>query len=225
MNVLEHKLPNYHDNEPDAQTARDVRGSTRGDLLRTHMPSVVSIFRGMDNPAAPLASVLRRFNTRFKTWRCDQIGFGVEVLGSIWVHGGGTIRIGNNVRLDGRIAPIELHSARHALLELGDEVCIYGGTSIEAVESIQIGCRSVLRPFVKIIDNNFHPLRGDRNHRPPPARVLIEDDVIIGDHAIILPGARVESGARIGARSVISHRVPHGARVSGNPPRIDRIAQ
>jgi len=170
--------------------------------------------------ASAVNEVLDWLRTRLKLWRCRRVGAGARALGSIWVHGAGRTILGANVLLDGRLAPIELHAAAGALIELGDDVTVHGGTSIEAVDSVTVGAGCVLAPFVKIIDNNFHSLRGDRNRRPPSRPVVVEDQVSIGERAIILPGAHLQAGARIAARTVISQRVPRGALVEGNPPRL-----
>ena len=63
---------------------------------------------------------------------------------------------------------------------------------------------------------------GDRSGRPAyeSRPVTIEDDVWIGIGAIILKGTRIGRGARIGAGSVVTHDVPAGATVAGNPARL-----
>ena len=48
----------------------------------------------------------------------------------------------------------------------------------------------------------------------------IGDDVLIGAGAVILPGARIERGAVIGAGSVVSGVVPEYAIVAGAPAKI-----
>ncbi len=61
---------------------------------------------------------------------------------------------------------------------------------------------------------------------PPgsPARVIIEDDVMIGANAVVITGRgrvlRIGRGARIGAGAVITRDVPPGATVVCAPPRV-----
>lgn len=156
--------------------------------------------------------------TRLKLWRCREVGDGVRAVGSIWIHGDGAVILGDNVLLDGRLAPIEIHAWAGAVIALDDNVTVRGGASIEATDSVVVGARSVVGPFVKIIDTHFHPLRGDRHQVPRARKVRIGENVLIESGAIVLPGAHVHAGARIGAGSVISRSVPAGAFVSGNPP-------
>lgn len=163
-------------------------------------------------------STLADWWNRVKLLRCHRVGAGTRVWGRPWVHGQGSVVLGRDVMLDGRQAPIELHASAGGVIEIGDGVVVRGGCSVEATARVSIGKGCVLGPYVKVMDNQFHPLRGDRNMRPPAVEVCIEEDVRIGPHSIVLPGSHVEAGARIGAYSVISRRVPAGAWVAGNPP-------
>jgi acetyltransferase-like isoleucine patch superfamily enzyme len=51
-------------------------------------------------------------------------------------------------------------------------------------------------------------------------KTVIEDDVVTGVNAIILPGITVGKGSYISAGSVVAADVPAGAMVAGNPARI-----
>ena len=57
------------------------------------------------------------------------------------------------------------------------------------------------------------PLKGD---------TVIENDVWIGQNAVILPGVHVGNGAIIGANAVVSRDVPAYTVVAGNPARAIR---
>jgi len=131
------------------------------------------------------------------------------------------VLLGRDVVLDGRQAPIELHASGVGVIEIGDGAIVRGGCSVEATARISIGNGCILGPFVKVMDNPLHPLR---NVRRAAIEVRIEENVMIGPHSVLLPGSHVGAGARIGAYSVISRRVPAGAFIAGNPPRHVRGA-
>jgi acetyltransferase-like isoleucine patch superfamily enzyme len=133
----------------------------------------------------------RELRTRLALRQCAEVGLAPALFGTLWIHGGGTVRIGDRVRFNASTAPIELHTFDGAELCIGDDVCINGGVSIEAHSSITIGKGAVLEGFCKIIDNHFHAVRGDRHRRPPPTPVVIGPGVVIGRRAIVFPGADV----------------------------------
>jgi acetyltransferase-like isoleucine patch superfamily enzyme len=55
-----------------------------------------------------------------------------------------------------------------------------------------------------------------------PRPVVVENDVWVGFHAVVLPGVTIGRGAVIGSRSVIREDVPPYAIVAGNPARVIR---
>lgn len=165
--------------------------------------------------------MLRRLNTLRQLWRCQKVGARVRVYGQIWVHGDGEIEIGDDSVLDARLAPIELRTAKGGKIRIGNKVRIEGGASLEAEGLVELRDRVLVQSFAKIIDNHFHRITGDRHERPPAGEVVLEEDVIIGSAAILLPGSYIGKGTRVGARSVLSKRVPAGVRISGNPGKIE----
>jgi acetyltransferase-like isoleucine patch superfamily enzyme len=118
------------------------------------------------------------------------------------------------------------------VVEVGDDSVLVGPVFMCA-ERITIGRRVVISYNVTIADSDFHPLDpelrkqdaianspyGDRSQRPPyiSRPVVIEDEAWIGIGAIILKGVRIGRGARVGAGAVVTHAVPPGATVEGNP--------
>lgn len=127
--------------------------------------------------------------------------------------------MGDRVVLDGSRAPIELHAEPGAQIVIGDDVRIEGGVSIEAVDSIVLEGATVVGAWTKILDNHFHPVTGDRTALPESMRVLIGRNVRIGERCVVLPGAKLESGVRLGHGVVIGRRVPAGTTLVGSPPR------
>jgi acetyltransferase-like isoleucine patch superfamily enzyme len=52
------------------------------------------------------------------------------------------------------------------------------------------------------------------------ARTLVKAGASIGAGAVVLPGLTIGEGATVGAGAVVTHDVPPGATVVGNPARI-----
>jgi len=62
--------------------------------------------------------------------------------------------------------------------------------------------------------------RGEKIEALSKGKIVIEDDVWIGTDVLILSGAHIGKGAVIGARAVVSGKIPAYAIVVGNPGKI-----
>lgn len=111
---------------------------------------------------------------------------------------------------------IEVHAG--ASLEIGPETFINPNSRILAHESIRIGAGCAISWEVQIMDGDRHFFLDPEGARAKnTAAIRIEDHVWIGARSLILKGSRIETGAVIGAGSVVSGRVAAGTVVAGNP--------
>lgn len=165
-----------------------------------------------------LASAL----SRLKLWRCARVGARVRVLGEVYIVGGGHIEVGDDVLIDGRLVPVELQIGPTATLLLGAGCVLESGVSIEAQQRVELGPGCRLRAFSKVMDNHFHYVIGGRHELPPSRPVLLGAGVELGERAIVLPGAHLERGVKLGPGVVIGRRVKSGLSLVGSPPRIER---
>jgi UDP-3-O-[3-hydroxymyristoyl] glucosamine N-acyltransferase len=156
--------------------------------------------------------------SRLKLWRCTQVGARVQVLGSVYVVGGGHVEIGDDVVFDGRVVPVELHAGPAGRLIIGHGSVLEGGVSIEAQQRVEIGPGCRLRAFSKVMDNNFHPVAGSRHRRPASQPVKLEGGVEVGERTIVLPGAFLEAKVTLGPGVVIARRVRSGSTVLAQKP-------
>lgn len=147
--------------------------------------------------------LVRGLHSRFVLRRCAEVGLAPWVDGTVWIHDGGTVRIGDRVRFNARAAPIELRALHGAEIRIGNDVCLEGGTSIEAHTVVTIGDGTVVEGYCKIVDSHFHALRGDRQRRPESVAVTIEENVVVSRRAIVLPGARVRAGTVVRPATVV----------------------
>jgi hypothetical protein len=92
------------------------------------------------------------------------------VRGRVWIHGSGTIFLGDRVFLDAEAAPIELYAWRGAIIVVGDDTYLGGGSSIESTASIRLGARGHFGAFCRIIDNTFTRWSETGTIGPPPGR-------------------------------------------------------
>jgi UDP-2-acetamido-3-amino-2,3-dideoxy-glucuronate N-acetyltransferase len=110
----------------------------------------------------------------------------------------------------------------HSHVWIGDNVVIGDDCKVQAFAFIPDGV---------VIGNGVFvgPRVTFTNDRYPPASkadwlgTTVEDGVVIGAGAVILPGVRIGARAFVGAGAVVTKDVPNGALVYGNPAR-ERIA-
>lgn len=111
-----------------------------------------------------------------------------------------------------------------AFVEIQQGVTIGDRTRIQShsfiCEKVAIGKDCFIAHGVMFINDAF------RDGRPAPdaagwEKTILEDQVSIGSNATILP-VRIGRGAVIGAGAVVTHDVPAGAIVVGNPARVLR---
>lgn len=111
-----------------------------------------------------------------------------------------------------------------AKIIIGDHVGISGAIICCETEII-IGDYCMLGANCAIYDTDFHPLnflerRQNNQLKVRRMPVHVGDDCWIGANAIILKGITVGSRSVIGANAVVTHDVPSGAIVAGNPARV-----
>ncbi|MDR2124776.1 MAG: acyltransferase [Desulfovibrio sp.] len=138
------------------------------------------------------------------------------------IQGFRNIRMGRGVGLNRHCS---LYASR-GKITLGDNVFLGDFTSVNANDAeIRIGSNTAVGP-VCLIQGANHAF--DRTDIPiveqghVPSTVIIEDNVWIGAHAVILPGTRIRSGAVVAAGAVVGRDVPADAVVGGVPARVLR---
>ena len=140
-------------------------------------------------------------------------------------------------------APDQSTEARHALLAeglgvVGEGVILRSPFHCDYGFNIRIGARSFVNFGCVILDvapveigadvrigPNVQIYAADHPRDPAVRRsgldcgrpVRIGDNAWIGGGAIILPGVTIGADAVVGAGSVVTHDVPPGATVAGNP--------
>lgn len=102
-------------------------------------------------------------------------------------------------------------------VSLGRGLRIDHGWGLVVNASAQIGSNVTLYHGVTLGQSDHVGADGQRVTRFP----VIEDDVWIGPHAIVV-GARVGRGARIAGGAFVNRDVPPGSLVVGNPAQVLR---
>lgn len=105
-------------------------------------------------------------------------------------------------------------------ITIGDGTSINRNFFINAYGKIKIGKEVLIGPYVTIYSTNHifsdkdKPINSQGQTRK---EVIIEDDVWIGAHAIILQGVKIGKGAVIGAGSVVTKNIEPYSIYAGIP--------
>ncbi len=157
---------------------------------------------------------------RLKLRRCTSVGQAIRVFGKVDVVDRGIRRIGDRVTLDASTCPIEIKAEPEGEIVVGDDVYIESGVSVWAYSRIVIGSRVRIGAYCQLVDNHFHMPGEDRFMFPKSKPVTVEDDVVIGAHCILLPGAPIGQGCIVHPRAVITRRIPPNSEVRGVPATV-----
>jgi acetyltransferase-like isoleucine patch superfamily enzyme len=132
----------------------------------------------------------------------------------------GTLEVGEKVRFDSTLAPIELSVGEGGKLSIGANSFINSGCSIGATESIRIGRDALFGPGCLIMDNAFHHVEPERRlERPESAPISIGCNVWLGARVIVLPGVTIGDHSCIAAGSVVTKDIPARTLAAGVPAR------
>ena len=72
---------------------------------------------------------------------------------------------------------------------------------------------------VTITDSDWHGIYDRTDYVATPKEVIIEENVWIGEKAIVLKGSKIGKNSIIGAGSVVNGVVPENVVFAGNPAR------
>lgn len=108
-------------------------------------------------------------------------------------------------------------------IEIGENVLLDDYCYVMAQEKIIIGKNTQVAAFCYITDFNHRfdkrkKLITNQGYAKKP--VVIEEDVWLGTHCVILSGVRIDRGCVVGAGSVVVKNIPAYSIAVGNPARV-----
>lgn len=103
--------------------------------------------------------------------------------------------------------------------------CGISGSTVYAMDKIEIGNHVLIGGNCKIIDNDFHPIESSKRINQQPedikrAPIVIGDGCFIGANSIILKGTTLGKNCVVGAGSVVHGSFPANVIIAGNPAKI-----
>ncbi|MDY0384735.1 hypothetical protein [Trichlorobacter sp.] len=113
---------------------------------------------------------------------------------------------------------------------IGDNVAVNDSVHIAATNYIEIGNNVLMASKIYISDHNHGSYSGELHSAPemPPnmrpvssdQRVVIEDNVWLGEFVAVLPGVTIGKGTIIGSNSVVSRSIPPRSIAVGAPAKV-----
>lgn len=160
------------------------------------------------------------------------LGKNIQIPGKVhWLIRGGMVRIGDNFYFSSgdAVNPIgsnlqgAIYMENGASLTIGNDVGM-SSTRMWIHDSIKIGNHVKIGGCVLMTDTDAHPMdfmvRRSSNEGTKSAPIVIEDDVWIGAHCVILKGVIIGARSIIGAGSVVTKSIPADCVAAGNPCRV-----
>ena len=145
--------------------------------------------------------------------RSHTVIYAGNVIGDDFQTGHGALvreenHIGNNVSI-GSHTIVEHH------VTIGDNVRLHSNVFVPEFSILEDDCW--LGPNV-VVTNARYPR--SRNVKEQLRGAIIKRGAKIGANATLLPGVTIGENALVGAGAVVTHDVPDGAVVAGNPARV-----
>ncbi|MFO7885004.1 MAG: acyltransferase [Desulfobacteraceae bacterium] len=138
---------------------------------------------------------------------------------------GAPVRIGGNITLLGssdKKTRLTVWSEKKDIrgIEIGDHVLISPGVRISAASEITIADNCMLASNVYITDSDWHGIYDRSLPQQDVSPVRLEENVWVGDSAIICKNVTIGRNSIIGAGAVVTSDIPADCIAAGNPARI-----
>ena len=164
------------------------------------------------------------------------LGENVQIPGKVFWKiggGGGKISLGRDFYFSSGegVNPIAGNTQGAVYIEDGARLTIgahvgMSSTRLWVHDSVTIGDNVKIGACVLITDTDAHPMdymaRRTTNEGTKSAPIVIEDDVWIGAHSVVLKGVTIGARSIIGAGSVVTRSIPADCVAAGNPCRVIR---
>ena len=134
---------------------------------------------------------------------------------------GAPIRIGDSVHLISNSEDkIRFTVLGDGAIELGNYVLICPSVRISSASSIKIGDNCMVASHAYLTDADWHDIYDRTQPIGNTAPIVLEDNVWIGDSALVCKGVTIGENSIIGAGAVVASDIPANSIAVGNPARV-----
>ncbi len=179
---------------------------------------------GQPNGFLPLLKIIfagakRWLLARWYLRKCTSVGKMVTVNGKPVIDAKGTVHIGNDVRIWSVFNQSKIYVSKGGTLKVGNNSRI-NGVHISVSKLVEIHDNVRIAPYCVIVDSDFHKVDDHFSNDGVSKPIIIEDDVWITMRCMILRGVKIGRGAVIAAGAVVTKDVPPYTVVGGVPAKV-----
>lgn len=182
------------------------------------------------------SALIWRYNEKYAELLGVKHGSKFKLLGKIYIQIGqnATVQFGENFLFLSSMKSNPLACSSHSCIFIEDGAKLMVGANVGISSTILWVCQSItIGNNVKIgggsilMDTDAHSLHymdrrdvlRDDKHRINQS-IVIDDDVFIGTHSIILKGVHIGARSIVGAGSVVTKDIPQDCIAAGNPAKV-----
>lgn len=163
-----------------------------------------------------------------RKWKHVHVGWGAQIINRPQIQIGQYFYCGRGARIEA----VNIEGKRRSIkIVIKDHVSFSDFIHIGAVNYVEIGNHVLFGSKCYVTDHNHGIYSGNGKQSdpdtPPEARaltvdktVIIEDNVWLGDHVVVLPGVRIGKGSIVGSNAVVSRDIPPYSIAVGIPARV-----
>lgn len=175
--------------------------------------------------SSKLKNVINTFYTGWVKRSFAEFGQMSIIVKPILLSGSQHVKIGNGTVI-AKGCTITCTNQEGTEISIGNNCTIGSFNHITACNTIKIGDGVLTGPYVLITDNSHGKNTEIETKRPAKrsiyskGKVLIGNNVWIGEKATILPNVTIGDGSIIGANSVVTKDIPPYSIAAGSPARV-----
>lgn len=115
-----------------------------------------------------------------------------------------------------------VHEGGRGHIDIGDYCLICPGVRIDSACRVEVGSNTMIAAGAYLTDADWHDVYDRTRVIGAHAPIRLEENVWIGDSAILCKGVTVGANSVIGAGSVVTRDIPADVVAAGNPARVVR---
>ncbi len=140
------------------------------------------------------------------------------------VHGNATLRIEDRVRVD---RGVRILANNQATVSLGENTRVGLYSVFNGGDTISIGNKCLISGHVYLQTSMHRHALGKfiQDQGYDHGAIVLEDDVWLGAHVLVLPGCTLRRGAIVGSNSVVTKDVDIDTIVAGSPAKFLKMRE